>query len=332
MTILVTGGNGFIGSAVVRALLARGESLRLLLRPGSDRRNLEGLAFEVFEGDLRDSASLRAALQGCRALFHLAADYRLWAPDPEVLYATNVTGTETLMRAAIDAGIERVLYTSSVAALGLNADGVPPGDERTPVRLEGMIGHYKRSKFLAEDKVRRLIAEEGLAAVIVNPSAPVGPRDIKPTPTGRLILDAARGAMPAYVDTGLNLVHVDDVAAGHLLAFDKGAVGEGYILGGENLGLKQILALVAKAAGRRPPRIRLPIGPLMPVAALAEGWARLVGRQSAPFVTLDGLRMARKKMYFSHAKAAAELGYRPRPVTEAVTDSLEWFRRAGYLS
>lgn len=327
MTTLLTGATGFVGGAVARELLAAGHRLRVLVRRGSDRRNLEGLDLEPVEGDLRDPASLRAALEGCRFLFHVAADYRLWAPRPEDLYRINVDGTGYLVDAALEAGIERMVYTSSVAVLGLEPDG-RPADEDTPSSLADMIGPYKRSKFLAEALVRRAIAERGLPAVIVNPSTPIGPRDRRPTPTGRMILDAACGRMPAYVDTGLNLVHVDDVARGHLLAFEHGRIGERYILGNRDMSLREILTQVAVLAGRRPPRVRLPHWLVMPVARAAEAWARRTGRE--PLATVDGVRMARKRMYFSADKARRELGFAPRPVEEALREAVEWFFAEAY--
>ena len=329
MTSLVTGATGFVGSAVARALLDSGETLRLLVRPESDRRNVEGLRAEIVEGDLRDRASLERACHGCQGLFHVAADYRLWVPEPDEIYAANVAGTRALMEAAGEAGVTRIVYTSSVATLGLNRDG-SPADEATPVALADMIGHYKRSKFLAEEEVRRLVAEAGLPAVVVNPSMPVGPRDIKPTPTGRMIVEAARGRMPAFVDTGLNVVHVADVAAGHVLAFERGRIGERYLLGGENMGLREILGVIARHCGRRAPRLRLPHGLVLPLAYAAEAWARL-RRSGEPFATVDGLRMAKKRMYFSSAKAEAELGYQSRPAEAALADAVDWFREAGYL-
>ncbi len=329
MTILVTGASGFVGSAVARRLLDAGHAVRVLLRPQSDRRNIEGLGVEVAVGDLRDRASLDRAASGCSALYHVAADYRLWTPDPDELYASNVGGTRDLMAAAATAGVGRIVYTSSVATLGVNPDG-GPADETTPASIDDMIGHYKRSKFLAEAEVRRLIADEGLPAVIVNPSTPVGPRDIKPTPTGRMIVEAAAGRMPAFVDTGLNVVHVDDVAAGHLLAFERGRIGERYILGGDNLTLREILGEIAAITGRRPPRVRLPHGLVLPLAHAAEAWARLSGAE--PFATADGVRMARKRMFFSHAKAKRELGFSPRPATDALSDAVEWYLRNGYLN
>ncbi len=329
MTTLVTGATGFVGSAVARQLLDRGETVRVLARPGGDRRNIEGLSVEIAEGDLRDRASLERALAGCDALFHVAADYRLWVPRPDEIYEANVAGTCALMLAAGEAGVERIVYTSSVATLGINSSGAP-SDEATPVALSDMIGHYKRSKFLAEEEVRRLVADQGLPAVIVNPSTPIGPRDIKPTPTGRMIVEAAAGRIPAFVDTGLNIVHVEDVAAGHLLAFERGRAGERYVLGGRNMTLREILAEVARICGRRPPRVRLPHGLVLPVAYAAEAWARLA-RGGEPFVTVDGIRMARKRMFFSSAKAEAELGYGARAPGEALGDAIAWFRQAGYL-
>ena len=328
MTTLVTGATGFVGSAVTRRLLEAGHEVRVLVRPGSDRRNLEGLEVAPVEGELRDPASLARALRGCRYLFHVAADYRLWCRNPQELYESNVDGTRALMQAALEAGVERIVHTSSVAVLRLPGDG-SVADEESEAGLEEMVGHYKRSKFLAEKVVRDLVREQGLPAVIVNPSTPMGPRDIKPTPTGRIIVDAASGRIPAYVDTGLNLAHVDDVAAGHLLAFERGEIGRRYILGGENLSLREILELVARLTGRRPPRLRLPHAAVLPVAWLSEAWAWL-SHGPEPRATVDGLRMARKWMYFSSERARRELGYRSRPAEEAVRDALQWFRARGY--
>ena len=328
MKALVTGATGFVGSAVVRRLLAGGHAVRALARPGGDRRNLEGLAVEVVDGDLREQRSFAPALAGCVALFHVAADYRLWTPEPDSLYATNVDGTRALIEAATAAGVERIVYTSSVATLGLFPDGAP-ADEDTPAALADMIGHYKRSKFLAEQAARRLAREANAPVVIVNPSTPVGPRDIKPTPTGRMIVEAAAGRMPAFVDTGLNVVHVDDVAEGHLLAHRHGALGERYLLGGENMTLEAILGAIAAITGRPPPRVRLPHGLVLPIAFAAEVWARLGGGE--PFATVDGVRMARKRMFFTSAKAEAALGYRPRPAFAALEDAVAWFGANGYL-
>jgi dihydroflavonol-4-reductase len=312
---------------VARALLARGHPVRVLARPNSDRRNLAGLAVEIAEGVMEDPRSLARAVAGCRYVYHVAADYRIWVPDPAPMFRANVDGTRDLLTAALEAGAERVVYTSSVATLGL----VPGGsaDEETPSSIDDMIGPYKRSKFAAEEVVRALVRERGLPVVIVNPSTPVGPGDIKPTPTGRLILEAARGQMPAFVDTGLNIVHVDDVAEGHLSAADKGRIGERYILGGENMTLAEILAGVAQAVGRRPPWLRVPHNVLFPVAIGAELVARVTGRD--PFVTLDGVRMSRKKMYFSSEKASHQLGYAPRPAREAIANAVSWFEANGYL-
>ncbi len=329
MTTLVTGATGFVGAAVARRLLSAGHDGRVLVRRGADRRNLEGLRVAVAEGDLTDPASLARALSGCSALFHVAADYRLWVPEPEAMYRTNVAGTRDLMVQALAAGVPRIVYTSSVAVLGHNPDG-SPADEETPASLGDMIGHYKRSKFLAEAEVRRLVRDERLPAVIVNPSTPVGPGDVKPTPTGRVIVDAASGRMPAYVDTGLNVVHVDDVADGHLSALERGRAGERYVLGGENMTLKQILDATCANAGRRPPRVRLPHAAVLPVAFFSEGWARISGR-GEPRATLDGVRMARTPMYFSSAKAKRELGYDPRPAADGIRDAVAWFRENGYL-
>jgi dihydroflavonol-4-reductase len=279
-------------------------------------------------GDLADKNSLERALEGCNALYHAAADYRLWARHPQQLYQSNVAGTVNIMQAALKAGVERIVYTSSVATLGLHADGTP-ADENTPVTLNDMIGHYKRSKFLAEAEVKRMIDGQGLPAVIVNPSTPVGPRDIRPTPTGRMVLDAACGRTPAYVDTGLNLVHVDDVAQGHLLAFERGVVGERYILGGRNMTLQEILTEVARISGHKPPRVKLPHNLVLPIAYLSEAWAWLTNGPE-PRATVDGVRLSKKYMFFSIEKARRELGFNPRPVEEALKDAVEWFRANGY--
>ncbi len=328
MTTLVTGATGFVGSAVLRCLVAAGHDARVLARPGSDRRNLAGIDCAVVTGDLTDPASLRAAVAGCDTIMHVAADYRLWVPDPAAINRVNIEGSVNLFRAAAEAGARRMVYTSSVATLGLHKDGTP-ADEDTPSGEADMVGAYKRSKFLAEEAVRRLIDEQGLPIVIVNPSAPIGPRDIKPTPTGKMIVDAAAGRMPAYVDTGLNVAHVDDVAAGHLLALERGTVGERYILGGEDMTLRAILDVVCAHAGRRPPRVKLPHDLLLPLAYGAEAVARLTGRE--PLFTVDSIRMAKKRMFFSCAKAKQVLGYAPRPAAEAIRDAVDWFRENGYL-
>ncbi len=329
MKTLLTGATGFLGSAVLRQLVEDGQNVRVLARPNGDRRNIEKVACEVIEGDLNDIPSLQMAVAGCDALFHVAADYRIWTPNPSELYRTNDLGTVELFRAAAAAGIERMIYTSSVATLGIHSDGTP-SNEATPVSRSDMVGHYKRSKFDAETSVMSLISKEHLPIVIVNPSTPIGPRDVKPTPTGRIIVEAAAGRMPAFVDTGLNVVHVDDVAAGHIQAFKSGAIGERYILGGEDLSLKQILAEVAEIIGRKPPVISLPRAPLFPFAYLSEIIARLRGG-TEPMLTVDGLRMSKKRMYFSSAKAQKMLGYVTRPATEALRDAVEWFTSNGYV-
>jgi dihydroflavonol-4-reductase len=328
MKALVTGATGFVGAAIARALLAAHWQVRALARTGSDRRNLQGLDIETAEGDLTDGESLRRAVQGCEALFHAAADYRLGAPDPSQLYRANVEGTRNILAAAAGAGVRRIVYTSSVATIGIPADGTP-GDEETPNSLQNMIGHYKRSKYLAEEAVGEA-ARAGAPVIIVSPSTPVGPGDVKPTPTGQLVLDAAAGRMPAYVDTGLNIVHVDDVAAGHLLAYERGKPGERYILGGQDMSLREILGLIATLVGRKPPRVRLPYGVVLPIAYLAEGYARLSGRSGR--ITLEGVRMSRKHMFFSSAKAMRELGYSYRPPVEAFKDAIRWYRENGLLS
>jgi dihydroflavonol-4-reductase len=327
MRALVTGATGFVGAAVARALLTAGWQVRVLARVGSERANIAALAVDVAEGDLTDPQSLVRALHDCRALFHVAADYRLGVRDPAQLYRTNVDGTRNILSAARAAGVERIVYTSSVATVGIPADG-STGNEATPVTLEQMIGSYKRSKYLAE-QVALEAARAGSPIVVVNPSTPIGPGDIKPTPTGRIVLDAAAGRMPAYVDTGLNVVHVDDVATGHLQAFHRGRIGERYILGGEDLSLQQILAAIAALVRRSPPRIRLPYAAVLPMAYVAEAIAAISGRSGR--LTLEGLRMSRKRMYFASDKAKHELGYRWRPPVEAFQDAISWFRSRGLL-
>jgi dihydroflavonol-4-reductase len=325
-TVLLTGATGFVGSAVARCLLQNGYKVRALVRETSVLDNLAGLDLQTVIGDLRDPPSLDRALAGCDGLFHVAADYRLWARHPQELYASNVDGTRAIMLAAKRAGVGRIVYTSSVATLGIRPDG-QPADEDTPVALDDMIGDYKRSKYLAEEMLRQLIDEQDLDLVIVNPATPVGPRDIKPTPTGRLLRDAACARMPAYVDTGLDIVHVDDVAQGHLDAYARGQRGRRYILGGENLTLREILTRVAGIAGNAPPRVRLPHGAVLPVAWLAERWANISGRE--PLATVAGVKLARKHMYFSHERAARELGYAPRPAQDALVDAVNWFMAHG---
>lgn len=327
---LVTGATGFVGTAVARRLHAEGFELRLMHRASANTANLQEIDAERCVGDLRDPASLSSAAAGCDAVFHVAADYRLWAPDPEALYATNVDGTLNLMRAAHGAGVERFVYTSSVAVLHAGKDG-RAADEDTPVGIGDMVGHYKRSKFIAEARARALAAELDLDWVAVNPSTPIGPRDVRPTPTGKVVVDAASGRLPAYVDTGLNVAHVDDVAHGHLLAWRHGVSGRRYILGGDDLPLAAILGRAAVRAGHRAPRVRLPHAIVWPIALAAEGWARLTGSTAEPLATLDGVRMATKRMYFSSRRAETELGYRHRPGVEAIDDAVDWFATNGYL-
>ena len=327
-TVLVTGASGFVGAAVARKALARGFRVKVLMRATASRDNIDGLDVEPVTGDMRDAASMTAAMQGVRYLFHVAADYRLWARDPSEIGRNNLEGARATMSAALRAGVERVVYTSSVAALKPGSgNAVDETSRHTP---QSVIGAYKLSKLLAEREVERIIAEEGLPAVIVAPSTPIGARDIKPTPTGRIIVEAAAGRMPAFVDTGLNLVHVDDVAEGHFLALERGKVGENYILGGTDVTLAQMLADIAVLAGRRAPTVKLPRGPLFPLAFAAEAIARVTGRE--PFLTADALRMSRYQMYFSSAKAMRELGYAARPYREGLKDAHAWFAANGYFA
>ena len=325
--VLVTGATGFVGSAVARALAAEGAALKLLVRAGSDRTNLAGLGATAVEGDIRDEASMTAALAGVRYLFHVAADYRIWAPDPEDIVRNNRSGTAAVMNAARAAGVERIVYTSSVATLLPGDDR--PSDETRPATPEQAVGAYKRSKVVAERLVEAMVAD-GLPAVIVNPSTPIGPHDIKPTPTGRIVVEAANGRMPAFVESGLNLVHVDDVAAGHLLAMEHGAIGERYVLGGQDATLREMLGVIAQIAGRKPPTISIPRAPLFPMAYANEAIARITGGD--PFLTVDSLKMAAHNMYYSSAKAERMLGYSARPYPAAIRDAIAWFRAAGRIA
>ena len=329
--VLVTGASGFVGSAVARALLERGFAVTALVRASSPRTNLDGLPFDVAIGDMTDQGSVEAAARGARYLFHVAADYRIWARDPEEIVRANREGTLAVMRAARAAGVERIVYTSSVATLGVapGADKNAPADETHPLTPETAVGAYKRSKVIAERLVEKMVAEEGLPAIIVNPSTPIGPRDVKPTPTGRIIVEAATGKSPAFVDTGLNLAHVDDVAAGHLLALDKGRIGERYILGGQDVTLRQMFADIAELAGRKPPTVELPRGPLYPLAHIFEAVAQITGKE--PQLTVDALNMSKRRMFFTSAKAEADLGYAARPYREAIADAMSWFRERGYI-
>lgn len=325
--VLVTGVSGFVGSAVARALAARGARVRGLVRESSPRANLTDFPGELVEGDLRDAERVARAMAGVRHLFHVAADYRLWAPDPEEIVRNNATTTRVVMEAALAAQIERIVYTSSVATL-IPRDG-EPADESRAAAPDQVVGAYKRSKVVAERLVEDMVAGRGLPAVIVQPSTPIGPRDVRPTPTGRIIVEAANGKMPAFVDSGLNLVHVDDVAAGHVLAFDKGQVGARYILGGQDVMLGDMLAEIAAIVGRKPPVIRIPRAPLFPFAWVNEQIARVTGGD--PFLNMDSLKMAKHRMFFTSAKAEAELGYTARPHREALADAIAWFRDAGMV-
>ncbi|HMN01969.1 MULTISPECIES: hopanoid-associated sugar epimerase [Geobacter] len=326
MKVFVTGATGFIGASIVRELLKDGCHVRVLARPGSDRRNLAGLDVEICEGDLRDRQALEHGLAGCEVLYHAAADYRLWTRTPAAMYAANVDGTRNILEAALRRGIARVVYTSSVGTLGNPGNGTP-GTETTPVTFADMVGHYKKSKFLAEREAEAFIAR-GLPLVIVNPSTPVGPHDVKPTPTGKIIVDFLNRKMPAYLDTGLNIIDVEDCARGHLLAARHGRVGEKYILGHENLTLREIFALLATLTGIPAPRVRLPHAPILMAAYVNEALARLTGKE--PLIPLAGVQMAKKFMFFESSKATEELGLQRRPAVDALRRAVEWFRANGY--
>jgi len=327
MKSLVTGATRFLGSAVMLCLLKEGHEVRLLVRPNSDRRNIGNLPVEISEGDLRDHHSLEKAVNGCDYLFHVAADYRLWVPDPQTMYDINVHGTKALIIAAANAGLKRIVYTSSVAALGLTIDG-SPANEETPVTLDQINGHYKRSKYTAEQTVKELTHQHQLPLVIVNPSTPIGPRDIRPTPTGRIVLDTLHDRMPAYVNTGLNIAHVDDIAHGHLLACQHGKIGERYILGGDNMTLLEVLETLDEIIGQRKKRFSLPTNLMLPVAWCMEKIATVTHKE--PRATLDSIRMAKKMMFFSSNKANCELGYHYRPARLALEDAVKWYRENGY--
>jgi dihydroflavonol-4-reductase len=324
--ILITGASGFLGAAIANCARAAGYRVRVLIRSSSPRTNISRHD-QVVVGDLRDRESVTTALRGVRYLAHAAADYRLWAPSPDDILRNNVDGTRTLMEEAMAAGVERIVYTSSVATIALRHGEA--ADETGILPAEKAVGAYKKSNVMAERLVDDMVKRAGLPAVIVNPSTPIGPRDVKPTPTGRIIVEAACGRMPGFVDTGLNLVHVDDAAAGHIAALHRGRIGERYILGGENVHLGTMLADIAQIVGRRPPRLRLPVAAVYPLALGAELWARWSGRE--PFATRDGLRMARQRMFYSDAKARRDLGYVSRPYREGIADAISWFRQAGYL-
>lgn len=327
MKSLVTGATGFLGSAVMRCLISANHDVRVLARPGSNRKNLENFPVDIVEGDLLDHVSLRRAVRGCDNLFHVAADYRLWVPDPEVMHRINVIGTEALILAAAEANLERIVYTSSVAALGLNQNG-SPANEETPCDSSAIRGNYKQSKYQAEQVVKQLTKKHHLPLIIVNPSTPIGPGDIRPTPTGRIVLDTLMNRMPAYVNTGLNIAHVDDIAHGHLLALLQGKFGQQYILGGDNLTLLQILQYIDEISGASHNRINIPTNIMLPLAWCMEKIA--VFTRCEPRATVDSIHMAKKLMFFSSSKAERELGYRHRPAIEALRDAVKWFKDNSY--
>ncbi|HKP84774.1 MAG TPA: hopanoid-associated sugar epimerase [Blastocatellia bacterium] len=327
MKILVTGGTGFIGSHLVRRLLGHGAEVRCLVRPSSPLNNLKDLPVEFAAGDLRDLDSLRRAAKGARVIYHCAADYRLWCADPREMYESNVGGSRNVMQAALDESVERVIYTSTVGCLGLNGEG-RPADEDTPVAIDDMIGHYKRSKFLAEREVRSFV-ERGLPVVIVNPSTPVGEMDIKPTPTGKIIVDFLKGKMFGYVDTGMNLIDVRDCAEGHLLAAERGRVGERYILGGFNMTLKEMFDALARVTNVTSPRTQVPHWVAETYARLENFWSVNIARR-APEVPLESVRMSRHKMWFDSSKAVGELGLPQSPIEAALARAVEWFKEHGY--
>lgn len=328
MHCFVTGATGFIGASIVRELLKDGHTVTALVRPGSSIANLEDIPVSIVRGDLHDQHQLARAMADCERVFHVAADYRLWCPDPRAMYHANVDGTRTLLEAALDAGVDRVVYTSSVGTLGNPGDG-RPGTETTPVSFSDMVGHYKKSKFLAEQEAEKFI-DKGLGLIIVNPSTPVGPLDIKPTPTGKIIVDFLNRKMPAYLDTGLNLIAVEDCARGHILAADKGTIGEKYILGNRNLTLQEIFSILADLTGLSAPKVRLPYTPILLAAYFNEGLSRLTGKE--PLIPLAGVQMARKFMFFDATKAVQELGLPQTPVEQALKRAISWFRANGYAS
>jgi len=326
MTTLVTGAAGFLGSHVTRQLVARGESVRVLMRPSSNNRAISDLSLEYVTGDLRDPASLERAMNGVKRVFHVAADYRLWAKHPQEIYDSNVGGTKNLLAAAKNAGIEQLVYTSTVATIAVDRPELP--NEFTDAKLEEMIGHYKRSKWMAEQEVLRA-AKEGLPAIVAMPTTPVGPWDWKPTPTGKIILDFLNGKMPGYVETGLNFVGVEECAAGHLLASEKGKVGERYLLGAENLTLKGLLDVLAEITGLRAPAMKIPHGVALGVAYVESAFSRLVGKE--PQIPVEGVKIAQHKMFVDCSRAKRELGFQPGPVAAALERAVRWYQANGYV-
>ncbi|MFI5360424.1 MAG: hopanoid-associated sugar epimerase [Elusimicrobiota bacterium] len=325
----LTGGTGFVGASLARLLLSQGLKVKALARKGSDRRNLSALDVEIVEGGLLDAAAIEDGVKGCRYVFHVAADYRIWVPNPAEMYLTNVGGTENVIRAAARAGAEKIVHCSSVAAVKVPHDHAPVDETSEYSSLDEVVGDYKKSKFLSDVLARRLATEERLPVVVVNPAAPIGPRDIKPTPTGRIVVDFLNGRMPSYIDTGMNVVHVDDVAMGHWLAALKGRIGERYILGGENLTLKGVLDLLAAATGRTAPRFKTPYAIAYAFGAVDTAIARMRGVE--PMAPLDAIKMAKHYMWFSSEKAERELGYSSRPAAVALRDAADWFSANGYI-
>ena len=327
MKVLITGATGFVGSAILRLLIRKGFDIQVLVRAGANRNNLENYNIKIIEGDLRNTESLKIAVDSCELVFHVAADYRIWVPDPKNMFNINIDGTRNLLNAAKNEGVKKIVYTSSVATLGTNKDGTS-ANEMTPSTIENMVGAYKKSKFIAEKMVLSLIKNEGYPVTIVNPSTPVGPNDIKPTPTGKIILDTIRNRMPAYVETGLNIVHVDDVAYGHLLAMERGKIGERYILGGENMSLESIINYLCTLEKISPPKIKLPHNLILPIAWIMEHLSKITHKE--PLVTTDGVMMAKKIMYFSSEKAKVKLGYNPRSAFNGLDDAVDWFNKEKY--
>ena len=326
MTTLVTGASGFLGSHVARQLVARGEDVRVLMRPSSNNRAISDLSLEYVTGDLRDTTSLERAMKGVKRVFHVAADYRLWAKKPQEIYDSNVGGTKNLLAAAKQVEVEQFIYTSTVATIAVDRPGLP--NESTDAKLEEMIGHYKRSKWMAEQEVLRAV-KDGLPAIIAMPTTPVGPWDWKPTPTGKIILDFLNGKLPGYVETGLNFVGVEECAAGHLLVSEKGKIGKRYLLGTENLTLKELLDMLAKITGLRAPGIKIPHGVALGVAYVNTVFSRLLGKE--PQIPVEGVKIAQHKMFVDCSRAQRELGFQPGPVAAALERAVRWYQANGYM-